>query len=72
MTDLARQACIVGIGETRYTKWGQMADRGEWSLACEAVLNAVEEWRWQWQNPCRSFVCPRRGNSSRYRHRTDL
>jgi len=38
MTDLVQQACIVGIGETRYTKWGQMADRGEWSLAWDAVL----------------------------------
>ena len=25
-----------------YTRWGQMADRGEWSLACEAVLKAVD------------------------------
>lgn len=38
-----RQACIVGVGETAYTKWGRLGDRGEWSLACEAVLNAVQD-----------------------------
>ena len=43
MVNTAQQACIVGIGETRYTKWGQMADRGEWSLACEAVMNAAQD-----------------------------
>lgn len=43
MTDAAQRACIVGVGETRYTKWGHMADRGEWSLACEAVLSAVKD-----------------------------
>ena len=43
MADAARRACIVGVGKTRYTKWGQMAGRGEWSLACEAMLNAVKD-----------------------------
>lgn len=43
MGESARQACIVGVGETPYTKWGRMAERGEWSLACEAVLNAVAD-----------------------------
>lgn len=42
MKNASQQACIVGIGETAYTRWGQMADRGEWSLACEAVLKAVD------------------------------
>ncbi len=42
MKNSSQQACIVGIGETAYTRWGQMADRGEWSLACEAVLKAVD------------------------------
>jgi len=37
----SQQACIVGVGETPYTRWGQMAECGEWSLACEAVLKAV-------------------------------
>jgi len=31
---------IVGIGETRYTKRGLQADRGEWALACEATVKA--------------------------------
>lgn len=43
MSDATRQACIVGVGETLYTKWGQQAHRGEWSLACEAVLKAANE-----------------------------
>ncbi len=43
MSEATQQACIVGVGETPYTKWGRMAERGEWSLACEAVLNAVHD-----------------------------
>jgi len=43
MGNHAQQACIVGIGETAYTRWGQMSERGEWSLACEAVLKAVDD-----------------------------
>lgn len=43
MADVTRQACIVGIGETAYTRWGGMSDRGEWSLACEAVINAAAD-----------------------------
>ncbi len=43
MTKQSTQACIVGIGETAYTRWGQMSDRGEWSLACEAVINAAAD-----------------------------
>ena len=37
------QACIVGIGETAYTRRGQMSDRGEWALACAAVIEAVAD-----------------------------
>ena len=33
--------CIVGIGETRYTRRGEQAARGEWALACEAAQNAA-------------------------------
>ena len=43
MVTTTQRACIVGLGETRYTKWGQMGDRGEWSLACEAVMNAAQD-----------------------------
>lgn len=43
MADVTRQACIVGVGETQYTRWGRMGDRGEWSLACEAVLSATAD-----------------------------
>lgn len=35
--------CIVGIGHTRFYKWGTVTDRSEFSLACEAVLNAMRD-----------------------------
>lgn len=37
------RASIVGVGETRYTKWGGIADQSEFSLACEAVLAALAD-----------------------------
>jgi acetyl-CoA acetyltransferase len=33
----------VGIGETEYTKWGGIADRSEFQLACEAILKALDD-----------------------------
>jgi len=36
-------AAIAGIGETRYTKWGGMADRNEFQLAVEAIGTAARE-----------------------------
>ena len=39
----ARKACIVGIGESRFTKRGAQAARGEWDLACEAVVRAADD-----------------------------
>jgi len=38
-----RRACIVGIGETRYTRWGGITDASEHQLACEAIRTAVED-----------------------------
>jgi acetyl-CoA acetyltransferase len=38
-----RTPCIVGIGHTRYTRWGLTIDRSEFSLACEAILNAAAD-----------------------------
>ena len=35
-----RQPCIVGLGETPYTRWGGIADRTEFQLACEAIVQA--------------------------------
>lgn len=43
MGNTAQIACIVGVGETTYTRWGQLSDRGEWSLACEAVTHATAD-----------------------------
>ena len=42
-SSMTNQACIVGVGETEYTRWGWMSERGEWGLACEAVINAVAD-----------------------------
>lgn len=36
-------ASIVGIGETEYFKRGEVTDRSEFQLACEAVLEAVDD-----------------------------
>lgn len=33
----ANSACIAGIGETEYKRWGQIRDRDEFQLACEAI-----------------------------------
>lgn len=37
-----QRACVVGIGETEYTRWGKM-ERSELQLACEAVRNAAHD-----------------------------
>ncbi|MBI4332029.1 MAG: acetyl-CoA acetyltransferase, partial [Chloroflexi bacterium] len=44
MTDwpMRDKTAIVGIGETEYTRWGQIT-RSEFQLACEAVLKAIED-----------------------------
>jgi len=36
-------ACIVGIGETEYRRWGGFGDRSEIALACDAILAAVTD-----------------------------
>ena len=38
-----QRACIVGIGETLFTKRGAQAGRGEWALACEAATRAADD-----------------------------
>jgi acetyl-CoA acetyltransferase len=43
MVASARKACIVGIGETDYKKWGGIKDRNEFQLACQAVKAAAED-----------------------------
>ena len=36
-------ACIVGVGETSYAKWGGITDKSEYELALDAVLGAVAD-----------------------------
>ena len=38
-----QKACIVGIGETQYKRWGHMVDRNEFQLACEAIQYAAND-----------------------------
>ncbi|MGP8059789.1 MAG: thiolase C-terminal domain-containing protein [Acidimicrobiales bacterium] len=38
-----RNACLVGVGETEYTKWGGITDRSEYQLALEAITAAVAD-----------------------------
>ncbi len=38
-----RRACLVGVGETRYAKWGGITGTSEYHLAVEAVLAAVAD-----------------------------
>ena len=38
-----RRACIVGVGETRYARWGGITDTSEHTLALQAILNAVAD-----------------------------
>jgi acetyl-CoA acetyltransferase len=37
------RACLVGVGETRYARWGGIADASEHALALEAILKAVAD-----------------------------
>ena len=39
---MKNKVAIVGIGETEFTKWGQIK-RSEFQLACEAILKAVRD-----------------------------
>ena len=38
-----KKACIVGAGETQYTKWGKTTDTTEHALALLAISRAVED-----------------------------
>lgn len=42
MANIANQACIVGIGETEYARYGGLKDRTEFDLACQAIGAAAE------------------------------
>jgi acetyl-CoA acetyltransferase len=39
----ARKAHIVGVGESKYTRWGKIGDISEHALACQAIGRAVED-----------------------------
>jgi len=37
------KAHVVGVGETKYARWGRIGDVSEHALACQAILRAVED-----------------------------
>jgi acetyl-CoA acetyltransferase len=43
MTVAGREACLVGVGETRYAKWGGITGTSEYQLAVEAILAALDD-----------------------------
>lgn len=43
MTGDSPAPCIVGIGETEYTRWGGITDRSELGLACQAIKAACDD-----------------------------
>jgi len=43
MASLSKQACIVGIGQTEYRKWGGFENRSELQLACEVIKLAAAD-----------------------------
>jgi acetyl-CoA acetyltransferase len=43
MNGRGRAACLAGIGETRYTKWGGTTDSSEYQLAAKAILAASRD-----------------------------
>jgi acetyl-CoA acetyltransferase len=43
MSTTSRLACLAGVGETRYAKWGGIADASEYQLACQAIVAAAAD-----------------------------
>jgi acetyl-CoA acetyltransferase len=43
VTPPSRRACLVGVGQTPYAKWGGLAGRSEYSLALEAIGAAAAD-----------------------------
>jgi acetyl-CoA acetyltransferase len=43
MTDSRNRACIVGIGESAFTRWGGQPDKSELELSLEAILAAAAD-----------------------------
>ncbi len=39
----SRRPHIVGVGESKYTRWGKIGDITEHALACQAIMRAVED-----------------------------
>jgi acetyl-CoA acetyltransferase len=37
------KAHVVGVGESKYARWGKIGDVSEHALACQAILRAVED-----------------------------
>lgn len=38
-----RKACLVGLGQSRYTKWGGIKDKSQFQITAEAVAAAIQD-----------------------------
>lgn len=43
MARSSQDIAIVGVGQTRFTRWGGITDKSQFQLACEAILASVED-----------------------------
>lgn len=41
--DGSRESCIVGIGQSEFTKWGGIQDRSQFQVTAEAILAAIAD-----------------------------
>src|SRR3972149_5905949 len=40
---LKDRVCIVGLGQSEYSRWGGIVDRSEFQLACEVIMAAAAD-----------------------------
>lgn len=40
---MLRSACVVGIGQSEFTKWGGIRDRSQFQVTAEAIVKAVRD-----------------------------
>ena len=43
MTSAAMKACIVGVGESEFTRWGGIMDRSQFQITAQAIVAAIKD-----------------------------
>ena len=38
-----RKACLVGVGQSQYTRWGGIQDKSQFQVTAEAIAAAVKD-----------------------------